>query len=143
MVGSGIPTQRHADGSPAVSHPAFTPHPVQGWAPDFIAQVLEKGLEQGIQDEMIGIPDGAAVKTAKDLARSEGIMTGISGGASVWAAIETAKKAPEGSVIVTMLPDTGERYLSTPLFAKILDEMNTEELEISRSTPSWILRPPL
>ena len=116
---------------------------MQGWTPDFIPLVLEKGLDQSIQDEMVDIPDGAAVQSSMALAKNEGILTGISGGATMWAAIETAKKAPEGSVIVAMLPDTGERYLSTPLFAKILDEMNTEELEISRSTPSWILRPPL
>ena len=58
-----------------------------------------------------------------------------------WAAIETAKKAPEGSVIVCMLPDTGERYLSTPLFASIDADMNEEELKIARSTPSHILEP--
>jgi cysteine synthase A len=65
----------------------------------------------------------------------------ISGGASMWAAVETAKNAPEGSVIVAMLADTGERYLSTPLYADIAADMNEEELEIARSTPSWILDP--
>ena len=75
----------------------------------------------------------------KERMESEGILTGISGGATMWAAIETAKKAPEGSVIVAMLPDTGERYLSTPLFDSIDADMNEEELEIARSTPSWIL----
>lgn len=59
----------------------------------------------------------------------------------VWAAVETAKKAPAGSVIVAMLPDTGERYLSTPLFASIDADMNEDELEIARSTPSFILEP--
>ena len=93
-------------------------------------------------DNYIAIPDGAAVETAQALARNEGILTGISGGATVWAAIETAKKAPEGSIIVCMLPDTGERYLSTPLFASINADMNDEELEIARSTPSHILEPP-
>ena len=57
----------------------------------------------------------------------------------MWAAVETAKKAPEGSVLVAMLPDTGERYLSTPLFANIAVDMNEEELEIAKSTPSYIL----
>eukprot|EP01082_Thalassiosira_pseudonana_P000801 g764.t1 g764 contig10:686243-687713(-) len=141
LIGSGIKTERNADGSPAGSHPAFAPHPIQGWTPDFIPLVLEKGLDQTIQDEIIEIPDGAGVTTAQALARNEGILTGISGGATMWAAIETAKKAPEGSVLVAMLPDTGERYLSTPLFASINADMNEEELEIARSTPNFILEP--
>merc|ERR1712083_145239 len=95
-----------------------------------------------LMDEYIAIPDGAAVSTSQALAQKEGILTGISGGATMWAAIETAKAAPEGSTIVCMLPDTGERYLSTPLFASIEADMNAEELEIARSTPSYILEPP-
>ncbi len=78
---------------------------------------------------------------AQSLAKCEGILTGISGGATMWAAVETAKNAPEGSVLVAMIPDTGERYLSTPLFASISADMNEEELAIARSTPSWILEP--
>eukprot|EP00804_Cyclotella_cryptica_P020399 CCRYP_012634-RA/>CCRYP_012634-RA protein AED:0.05 eAED:0.05 QI:286/1/1/1/1/1/3/274/357 len=139
LIGSGIKTARNDDGTPATSHPAFKPHPIQGWTPDFIPLVLEKGLDHCIQDEIIEIPDGAAVQTSLALAKNEGILTGISGGASMWAAVETAKNAPEGSVIVVMLPDTGERYLSTPLFSGIVEEMNEEELEIARSTPSWVL----
>lgn len=141
LIGSGIQTERNPDGSPAGSHPAFSPHPIQGWTPDFIPLVLEKGLGKSLQDEMIEIPDGAAVSMSQSLARNEGILTGISGGATMWAAVETAKKAPEGSVIVAMLPDTGERYLSTPLFASINADMNDEELEIARSTPNFILDP--
>lgn len=141
LIGSGIKTERNDDGSPASSHPAFAAHPIQGWTPDFIPLVLEKGLDQTLQDEMVEIPDGAAVSMSQSLARNEGILTGISGGATMWAAVETAKKAPVGSVIVAMLPDTGERYLSTPLFASIEAEMNEDELEIARSTPSFILEP--
>ena len=103
--------------------------------------MLEKGLDQTLQDEMVDIPDGVAVEMAQALAKNEGILTGISGGASMWAAVETAKKAPEGSVLVAMLHDTGERYLSTPLFASIEADMNEEELEIARSTPNFILEP--
>merc|ERR1711935_697169 len=143
LVDSGIATERNDDGSPKGSHPAFAAHPVQGWTPDFIPLVLEKGmnLEDKLMDEYVSIPDGAAVNTAQNLARSDGILTGISGGATVYAAIETAKKAPKGSTIVCMLPDTGERYLSTPLFASIGADMNDEELDIARSTPSHILEP--
>jgi cysteine synthase len=141
LLNSGIATERNEDGSPKGTHPAFAAHPIQGWTPDFIPLVLEQGMEQSLMDEYIAIPDGAAVETSQALAKNEGILTGISGGATMWAAIETAKKAPEGSTIVCMLPDTGERYLSTPLFASIDADMNEEELEIARSTPSFILEP--
>lgn len=139
LLDSGIPTERNDDGSPKGSHPAFSAHPIQGWTPDFIPKVLEEGTKLNLMDEYIAIPDGAAVQTAQELAKNEGILTGISGGATMWAAVETAKKAPEGSVIVCMLPDTGERYLSTPLFANINADMNEEELEIARSTPNFVL----
>mmetsp|Transcript_2590 Transcript_2590/g.3975 ORF Transcript_2590/g.3975 Transcript_2590/m.3975 type:complete len:391 (-) Transcript_2590:125-1297(-) len=139
LIDSGISTERKEDGSPCGTHPAFSPHPIQGWTPDFIPLVLEKGMKLDLMDEYVAIPDGAAVETSQALAKTQGILTGISGGATMWAAIETAKKAPEGSVIVAMLPDTGERYLSTPLFASIEADMNEEEIAISKSTPSWIL----
>lgn len=144
LVDSGIATERNDDGTPQGSHPAFAAHPIQGWTPDFIPLVLEKGLklnEGNLMDAYVAIPDGAAVATSQKLARCDGILTGISGGATVYAAIETAKTAPKGSTIVTMLPDTGERYLSTPLFASINADMNDEELAIARSTPSFILDP--
>mmetsp|Transcript_18490 Transcript_18490/g.40039 ORF Transcript_18490/g.40039 Transcript_18490/m.40039 type:complete len:378 (+) Transcript_18490:87-1220(+) len=141
LIDSGIKTERNTDGSPAGTHPAFAAHPIQGWTPDFIPLVLEQGMELNLMDEYIQIPDGAAVETSQALAQKEGILTGISGGATMYAAIETAKKAPKGSTIVAMLPDTGERYLSTPLFASIDADMNEAELEIARSTPSWVLEP--
>lgn len=141
LLDSGIATERNEDGSPKGSHPAFKAHPIQGWTPDFIPLVLEKGMDLELMDEYVAIPDGAGVETSQALAKNEGILTGISGGATMWAAIETAKKAAEGSVIVCMLPDTGERYLSTPLFASIDADMNEEELEIAKSTPSHILLP--
>jgi len=144
LVDSGTPTPRNKDGSPKESHPAFSAHPVQGWTPDFIPLVLEQGLiieGTKLMDDYVPIPDGAAVATSQALARNEGILTGISGGATVYAAIETAKKAKEGDTIVCMLPDTGERYLSTPLFADINADMNEAELEIARSTPSFVLEP--
>jgi cysteine synthase len=141
LLGSGIPTERNEDGSPKGTHPAFKPHPIQGWTPDFIPKVLEDATKLDLMDEYIAIPDGVAVEISQALAKTQGILTGISGGATMWAAIETAKKAPEGSVLLAMLPDTGERYLSTPLFANIDADMNEEELEIAKSTPSHILLP--
>jgi len=141
LLKSGIATERKADGAPVASHPAFTPHPIQGWTPDFIPKVLEDADPMAMADELLPIPGAEAIATAKELAAKEGILTGISGGGTMWAALETAKKAPKGSVICCMLPDTGERYLSTPLFAEIAADMNDEELDIAKSTPSFQLLP--
>jgi cysteine synthase A len=141
LLVSGIPTERNDDGSPAGTHPAFKPHPIQGWTPDFIPKVLEDAPMAELMHELKPIPGADAIATAKALASKEGLLTGISGGATMWAALETAKAAPEGSVILAMLPDTGERYLSTPLFADIEADMNEAELEIAKSTPSFQLIP--
>ena len=141
LLASGIPTERNADGSPKESHPAFKPHPIQGWTPDFIPKVLEDAPMPTLMEELVMIPAKEAIATSKALAASEGLLTGISGGGTMWAALETAKKAPKGSVILAMLPDTGERYLSTPLFAEIEADMNESELEIAQSTPSFQLIP--
>jgi len=140
LLVSGVATERNEDGSPKASHPAFKPHPIQGWTPDFIPKVLEDAPED-IRSELVPIPGAAAIATAKALAATQGLLTGISGGGTMWAALETAKKAPEGSVILAMLPDTGERYLSTPLYTEIMGDMNDEELEIAKSTPSFQLIP--
>lgn len=141
LLASGTPTPRNADGSPKESHPAFAAHPIQGWTPDFIPQVLEKGMDLKLADEMVPVPGDEAIATAKALAANEGLLTGISGGGTMYAALEVAKKAPKGSVVLAMLPDTGERYLTTPLFASIDADMNEEELEIAKSTPSFQLLP--
>jgi tryptophan synthase beta subunit len=94
-----------------------------------------------LYDELVKIEGGDAVKTAQALARSEGIFTGISGGATFAGALKVAEKAPKGSVILAMLPDTSERYMSTPLYDSIEADMNEEELEIAKSTPSFQLIP--
>jgi cysteine synthase A len=140
LLASGIATERKEDGAPVASHPAFKPHPIQGWTPDFIPKVLEDSPD-GLRDVLLPIPAASAIGTSKQLAAKEGLLTGISGGGTMWAALETAKTAPKGSVICAMLPDTGERYLSTPLFAEIAADMNDEELEIAKSTPSFQLLP--
>lgn len=141
LLASGIKTERKDDGSPASSHPAFGAHPIQGWTPDFIPKVLEDAPMDKLMDELISIPGDKAIETAKLLAAKEGLLTGISGGGTMWAALEVAKEAPKGSVILAMLPDTGERYLSTPLFATVDAEMDEAELEIAQSTPSFQLVP--
>jgi cysteine synthase A len=124
LIGSGEPQQRGPGGAPAASHPAFEPHPIQGWTPDFIPHVLQEAIDAKLYDEVVPVPGPQGIKWAKDLAQKEGIFTGISGGATFAVA-----------VILCMLPDTGERYLSTPMFEGIESEMTAEEIALSRSTP--------
>ncbi|KAG5458424.1 MAG: tryptophan synthase beta subunit-like PLP-dependent enzyme [Olpidium bornovanus] len=95
----------------------FQPHMIQGWTPNFVPEVLDRAS----YDTLLQIDDEEAIRVTMDLARKEGILSGISGGATVRGALEVAKTAPPGSAILAMLPDTGERYMSTPLFAKITD----------------------
>ena len=141
LISSGIKSERNPDGSATASHPAFSPHPVQGWTPDFIPLVLENGMNMNLYDELVKIEGGDAVKTAQALAQKEGIFTGISGGATFAGALKVAQSAPKGSTILAMLPDTSERYMSTPLYETINADMNDEELEIAKSTPSFQLLP--
>jgi len=137
LLGSGVPQERAADNAPAASHPAFTPHPIQGWTPDFIPHVLQEAVDRRYYDELIPMAPPDAVAWARRLAAEEGILTGISGGATFGVAMQVAERAPEGSVICCMLPDTGERYLSTPLFEGVATEMTPEEEALSRSTPGF------
>ncbi len=137
LVGSGKPQERAADGSPAVSHPAFEPHPIQGWTPDFIPLVLQEAIDKKYFDERLPIAGAEGIKWAKALAQKEGIFTGISGGSTFAVALQVAEKAAPGSVILCVLPDTGERYLTTPLFEGIIDDMDEAEIAISKSTPGY------
>ncbi|KAA2285350.1 cysteine synthase A [Arenimonas fontis] len=93
----------------------WQPHRIQGWTPDFVPAVLDRS----VADRIIPVDDVLARDTARRLAAEEGLFVGISAGATAAAALEVARDAPEGSVILTMLPDTGERYLSTFLFEGI------------------------
>jgi len=135
LVASGRPQERGPGGAPAASHPAFEPHPIQGWTPDFVPQVLQEAIDCKFYDELIPVAGPEAMKWARALAQKEGIFTGISGGATFAVARQVAKRAPAGAVILCMLPDTGERYMSTPLFDEIQAEMDEAELALSRSTP--------
>ncbi len=137
LLGSGIATDRDADGSPTSSHPAFEPHPIQGWTPDFIPAVLQEAVDKSYYDDLRPVPGTKGVEWARKLASEEGILTGISGGASFAIAIEVAESADPGATVLCMLPDTGERYLSTPLFEGIAEEMTEEEVTISESTPGY------
>jgi cysteine synthase A len=134
MLTSGQSQQRNDDGTPAAGHAAWKPHPMQGWAPDFIPKLTgEIDLQKIHKIITIAAPD--AMKCAMDLAQKEGVFVGITSGATFAGALEIAKTAPKGSNILAMLPDTGERYLSTPLFANTPAEMTPEEIEIMKSTP--------
>ncbi|MEM7223783.1 MAG: pyridoxal-phosphate dependent enzyme [Pseudomonadota bacterium] len=137
LIGSGEAQARKEDGAPAGSHPAFEPHPIQGWTPDFIPLVLQEALDKGFYDDLIPVPGPVGVKWAQELARKEGIFTGISGGSTFAVTLQVAERAAPGSVLLCMLPDTGERYMSTPLFEEIDAEMDDEELALSRSTPGY------
>lgn len=139
LLGSGKEQKREADMSSAETHPAFSPHAIQGWTPDFIPKVTADAQAMNIIDELIHISGAESIAASKLLASKEGIFTGISGGGTFATALKVAETAPDGSNILAMLPDTGERYLSTPLFAGIEADMNEEELEISKSTPGYQL----
>jgi cysteine synthase A len=136
VLGSGIPQPRDASGRPSESHPRFRPHLMQGWSPDFVSKLTEDAVNAGLVDEVVPVAGAEALRLARELARREGIFVGTSSGATLAAALTIARRAQPGTNIVCMLPDTGERYLSTPLFEDIGEEMSGEELALSRSTPS-------
>ena len=139
LVASGYVNTRNDAHQPTEGHPNFEPHPIQGWTPDFIPWVLQEALDKSFYDELIPVagPDGIA--WSRRLAKEEGIFTGISGGSTFAVSMKIAEMAPEGSVILCMLPDTGERYLSTPLFEGIPEDMSEEEQALSKSTPGYQL----
>jgi cysteine synthase len=136
LLGSGIEQARNPDGSPASPHPAFKPHPMQGWTPDFIPKLTADAVATKVIDRIITIPGAEALRYSRELAQKEGIFVGITAGATFAGALRVCAEAPRGATVLCMLPDTGERYLSTPLFGDVPADMTPEELEISRSTPS-------
>jgi len=141
MLSSGAAQERNADHTPAASHPAFKPHPMQGWSPDFIPKLTGDAVESGVIERVLTISGAEAMQCSKQLALKEGIFVGISAGGTLAGALKVCEDAPEGSNVLCMLPDTGERYLSTPLFGDVPADMTDEELEISASTPGFNLEP--
>ncbi|MBD23981.1 MAG: cysteine synthase [Candidatus Marinimicrobia bacterium] len=137
LLGSGQDQERNDDGEPSASHPAFEPHPIQGWTPDFIPQVLQESIDQNLYDELRPVAGADGITWSKKLAQEEGIFTGVSGGSTFAVAMEIAASATPGSVILCMLPDTGERYLSSPLFEGIVEDMSDAEIALSQSTPGY------
>jgi cysteine synthase A len=135
VLGSGIPQRRMSDGSIAASHPRFRPHLMQGWSPDFIPKLTEDAVESRLIDQIVAVNGADAMRLSRALAREEGIFVGVTAGATLAGAIKIAESAPPGATVLCMLPDTGERYLSTPLFEGIPEDMTPEELALSCSTP--------
>jgi cysteine synthase len=136
LLGSGLPQHRNADGSAAAPHPAFKPHPMEGWTPDFIAKLTGDTVDMQVISRVIPIAPADALRCSRDLAQQEGIFVGMTAGGTFAGALKVCAEAPKGATVLCMLPDTGERYLSTPLFADIPAEMSAEEMAISRSTPA-------
>jgi cysteine synthase len=134
MLTSKLPQPRNADGSPSARHAAWKPHPIQGWSPDFIPKLAGDAVDMGLVSRVITVPNADAMKWSRELAQKEGIFVGVSAGGTFAAALEVAREAPKGSAMLCMLPDTGERYLSTPLFGDIGVDMNDDEQRIASST---------
>lgn len=135
LLGSAIRQVRDAGGGPAESHPGFRPHLMQGWTPDFISSLMEAAVTGGWVDQTVPVAGNDALRCSRQLALHEGIFAGITSGATLAAGLDIARNAAPGTNIVCMVPDTGERYLSTPLFEHIGEEMDEEELALSESTP--------
>jgi cysteine synthase len=135
LIESGQAQEYNADGTPSLPHPAWKPHPMQGWTPDFIPHLTTEGVAAHKPHKVVHISGAEAISTSRDLATKEGIFVGITSGATMAGALKIAAEAPQGSNILAMLPDTAERYLSTPLFADAGNDMNEEEQAIFNSTP--------
>jgi cysteine synthase A len=141
MLTSGLPQVTEPDGSTTVSHPSWKPHPLQGWSPDFIGKLTRDAVASDLIERVVTVTGADAMHWSRQLAQKEGIFVGTSSGGTFAAALEVCKTAPKGSVVLCMLPDTGERYLSTPLFGDIAVDMTEDELAIMRSTPGSHLVP--
>jgi cysteine synthase A len=137
LLTSHEPQAREPDGSPAAKHPAWKPHPMQGWTPDFIPKLTGDAQDAHLIDQLLTVTGPEALQRSRDLAAKEGVFVGISAGATFAGALKVAEQAPAGATILCMLPDTGERYLSTALFADVPVEMTAEEQAIFNSTPMF------
>ena len=133
LIASEHEQSRNSDGSAAESHPAWNPHPIQGWTTDFIPLVLQESIDKEYYDELIPVSGEDGLFWSHELAKKEGIITGVSGGSTFAIAVEVAKKASKGSNILCMLPDTAESYMSIVLFDSIDPEMNEEEQKLYNS----------
>ena len=133
LVASKNVQKRNSDGSAAESHPSWNPHPIQGWTTDFIPLVLQESIDKEYYDELIPVSGNDGIYWSCELAKKEGIITGVSGGSTFAVAVKVAKKAKPGSNILCMIPDTAERYMSSILFDEIDSEMDKEERDLLNS----------
>ncbi|HEY9225971.1 MAG TPA: cysteine synthase A [Gemmatimonadaceae bacterium] len=133
MLTSGAEQPHREDGSPTASHPAWNPHPLQGWSPDFIPKLTGDAVAAGYVDRIITVANADAMYWSRQLAQKEGIFVGTSSGATFAGTIKLCADVPKGSTVLCMLPDTGERYLSTALFADVPVDMTEDELAIANS----------
>ena len=133
LIASDREQNRNDDGSASESHPSWNPHPIQGWTTDFIPLVLQESIDKKYYDELIPVSGDDGLFWSHELAKKEGIITGVSGGSTFAIAVAVAKKAKKGSNILCMLPDTAERYMSSVLFDSIESEMNDDEKKLLNS----------
>jgi cysteine synthase len=140
LLYSQIPTTYPADGIPSSSflapHPAWRPHLFQGWTADFIPKLVAEAQAMNLIDSVRTVGGDEAMAMCRALAAQEGILSGPSGGGVVASAIKLAEECPPGTNILALVADTGERYLSTPLFEDIPADMTVEEKKWAASTPS-------
>ncbi|MEM9148316.1 MAG: pyridoxal-phosphate dependent enzyme [Pseudomonadota bacterium] len=141
ILNSKIAQARRPDGAAARSHPDARAHPIQGWSPDFVPKLAGDAAERKLIDHFETVSGTDALRVTRELAAREGILCGISGGATLAAALKIAERAPRQSRILAMLPDTGERYFSTPLFDAIEPDMTEEEQAIAASAPQPLRAP--
>jgi len=118
-------------GAALLSGKEWSPHKIQGWTPDFIPEVLNRE----VFDEIYPVEDERALASARRLAAEEGIFVGISAGATATVALDVAARAEPGSVVLAMLPDSGERYFSTPLFADLNEGSDDDWLAAVAASP--------
>jgi len=137
ILASGIPQIKDANGNHSESHPNFRPHLMQGWSPDFIPKLTEGTVSANLIDGYVAVDGNHSIQCSKDLAQKEGLFVGITAGATFSAALKIAETAPAGSNILCMLPDTGERYLTTALFEDVAVEMTAEEQAIAQTTANY------
>ena len=104
MLGSEAPQQRNPDGSAATAHPAFKPHPMQGWTPDFIPKLTADAVDMGVINRIIPIANADALRCSRDLAQKEGIFVGITAGGTFAGALRVCAEAPKRSTVLCMLP---------------------------------------
>src|SRR3546814_21020774 len=117
-------------------HPRFRPHLMQGWTPDFIPRLTGDALASQYVDRIVPVSGTESLRLSRELALKEGILTGITGGATLAGALAIARAAPAGTTILLMLPDPGDRYLRTVFFEHIAVDITADELQFSTSTPT-------